>query len=109
LFWLAGGEAVMNFAFACAGLLGLVTWLIYTVRWQQRSTLVPRAFRFDADVVCMRSQGYGFASFPVGFMKGSKDVSEEAGEVDADLVVTQERRRVRSSSLSLSALILVRR
>jgi hypothetical protein len=94
LFRLAGGEAVMNFAFACAGLLGLVTWLIYTVRWQQRSPChtSPRC----ADVVCMRSQGYGFASFPVGFMKGSKDVSEDAGEVDADLVVTQERRRVRS-------------
>jgi len=27
----SGGEAVMNFAFACAGAIGLVTWLIYTV------------------------------------------------------------------------------
>jgi LMBR1 domain-containing protein 1 len=77
------GEAVMNFAFACAGLLGLVTWLIYT--------------------------GYGFASFPVGFMKGSKDVSEEAGEVDADLVVTQERRRALQSKYMGAGAVMTRR
>jgi len=77
------GEAVMNFAFACAGAIGLVTWLIYT--------------------------GYGFASFPVGFMKGTKDLREEVGEVDTDLAVIQEKRRALQSKYASGSSSMTRK
>ncbi len=50
LFYLSStaGEGVMNFAFACAGLIGLITWLIFTV------SLLPFFFFFLAHPVPLK-------------------------------------------------------
>jgi LMBR1 domain-containing protein 1 len=62
------GEATMNFALACAGLIGLIAFLIYTA--------------------------YGFASLPIGWMRGNKNIEDEQIKLEHDLAVTQEKRKV---------------
>ncbi|KAL6074602.1 putative lysosomal cobalamin transporter [Balamuthia mandrillaris] len=65
------GEASINFAFACGAMLGYVIVLTYTA--------------------------YGLSAFPLSWIKGKRNLKEEAADVESSLAITREKRRAVSS------------